>query len=737
MNYRQQLYVLFFLCSTVTTAQAQWVNQPSDTLLRAYETVFMLDGQTGWIGGDYGSILKTTDGGGSWFVQRSTSSQFDDVSKIIFADKSKGFCLAAINLNPALFTTSDGGTTWILDSSLFNLTSDSLVSPTQLFVTNSGDSSLVSVFCAGYSGTPPATHTALFFSTDLGNTWTLGKLPPVGNQNIWGDAYPSLSTEVMLTQNSAFRSIDHGTTWQQDSLGFGPNGLIMSFRFLNPDTGYFAGSTNASLFNLPSIIGWTYNGGATWTIDTTTSLEGLMIGTVFFTSVNNGFAVKWNVASIYSTSDGGKTWKESQLSNGIPPQDVCSADGQTVVAAGAGGEILISKDSGATWIDLTPPQKINFSNVKYLSRDLVAAIGNGYELFISSDSCKTWTKHDMPSGLNVSIAFGDTLNCWIADDSSSIYHSNDLGTTWAVQKEFKYPDSTLDPPLYGINFIDDNTGCAVGGKGFITATTDGGGTWTARTSNTSKSLYGVFVASGTKAWVVGDAGTIITTSNTFNSWTPQSSPTNVALRSVSFSDTLNGYILGDSGTVLKTTNGGTTWNLAQSPASTLNAMKFISANEGWVVGDGGKIFSTISGGAKWESQTSGITANLLGVDFLDDRYGVSIGNGGIVLTTNNGGGTTGVRQIHGVLPTTFSLFQNYPNPFNPSTVISYQLPANALVTLKVFDELGRLVRTLVEDRQSAGTHSVTFNASSLSSGVYFYRLSAGSFVQTRKLMLLK
>ncbi len=85
----------------------------------------------------------------------------------------------------------------------------------------------------------------------------------------------------------------------------------------------------------------------------------------------------------------------------------------------------------------------------------------------------------------------------------------------------------------------------------------------------------------------------------------------------------------------------------------------------------------------------------------------------------------------------FELDQNFPNPFNPSTVISYQLPANTLVTLKVYDELGRLVRTLVNDRQTAGTHSVTFNASNLSSGVYFYRLTAGSYVQTKKLMLLK
>jgi photosystem II stability/assembly factor-like uncharacterized protein len=731
MNYRQQLCVLFFLCSILTTVQAQWINQPSDTLLRAYETVFMLDGETGWIGGDYGSILKTTDGGGSWFLQKSTSSQFDDVSKIIFADKSNGFCLAPTNSTASLFTTTDGGGMWLEDTSLFNLTSDSLVSPTQLFLTKSGDSVLVCVFCIGYSGMLPATHTALFFSKDLGNTWTLGKLPPVGNQNIWGDAYPSLSSEVMLTQNSAFRSIDHGNTWQQDSLAFGPNGLIMSFRFLNPDTGYFAGSTNASLFNSPSMIGWTNDGGATWTIDTTTSLEGLMVGTVFFTSVNNGFAVKWNVPSIFSTSDGGKTWKESQLSNGIPPLDVCSADGQTVVAAGAGGEILVSKDSGATWLDLTPPQKIYFSSVKYLSSDLVAAIGNSFDLFISKDSCKSWTMHTLASGLNAVIAFGDTLNCWICDDSSRIYHSPDLGISWTFQNEHNVPA----PALYGIHFFNDSSGCAVGAMGYITATTNGGAVWTT-TSNSPHNLYGVFVASRARAWAVGDAGTIITTSNAFNSWTPQSSPTNVTLRSVSFSDTLNGYILGDNGTMLKTTDGGTTWSLAQSPASTLNAMKFISTNEGWVVGDSGKIFTTSTGGANWVSQVSGVTAKLLSVDFLDAQNGITIGNGGIILTTKNGG-ITGVRTSQGTVPTSVTLEQNYPNPFNPTTTISFAIPSRSLVSLKVFDVLGREVSTILSEELQAGSYTRQWNASAMASGIYFYRLQAGTFTETKKLLLLK
>lgn len=89
------------------------------------------------------------------------------------------------------------------------------------------------------------------------------------------------------------------------------------------------------------------------------------------------------------------------------------------------------------------------------------------------------------------------------------------------------------------------------------------------------------------------------------------------------------------------------------------------------------------------------------------------------------------------LPAHFELFDNYPNPFNPSTTISYQLPVNSIVTLKVYDVLGREVSTLVEGRENAGSHQVILNASTLLSGVYFYRLQAGSFVQTKKLLLLK
>jgi hypothetical protein len=87
--------------------------------------------------------------------------------------------------------------------------------------------------------------------------------------------------------------------------------------------------------------------------------------------------------------------------------------------------------------------------------------------------------------------------------------------------------------------------------------------------------------------------------------------------------------------------------------------------------------------------------------------------------------------------TLFSLMQNYPNPFNPTTVISYQLPANCLVSLKVFDLLGRETATLVQEEQKTGRYEVSLDGSHLASGVYFYRLQAGLHSETKKLFLIR
>ncbi|MGE5352734.1 MAG: two-component regulator propeller domain-containing protein, partial [Acidobacteriota bacterium] len=85
----------------------------------------------------------------------------------------------------------------------------------------------------------------------------------------------------------------------------------------------------------------------------------------------------------------------------------------------------------------------------------------------------------------------------------------------------------------------------------------------------------------------------------------------------------------------------------------------------------------------------------------------------------------------------FMLSQNYPNPFNPSTTISYYLPHASLISLKLYDILGREAKTIEEGLKSAGHHKIIFNASSLPSGVYIYRLKAGDFIASRKLLLIK
>ncbi|NOX18705.1 MAG: Omp28-related outer membrane protein [Chlorobi bacterium] len=96
-----------------------------------------------------------------------------------------------------------------------------------------------------------------------------------------------------------------------------------------------------------------------------------------------------------------------------------------------------------------------------------------------------------------------------------------------------------------------------------------------------------------------------------------------------------------------------------------------------------------------------------------------------------------VAEVENALPSKFELSQNYPNPFNPTTTISYRLPFDSKVELKVFDLLGNEVATVVNQKQNAGTHKVNFSSSKLTSGVYFYRMVAGGFADTKKMTVLK
>jgi hypothetical protein len=98
---------------------------------------------------------------------------------------------------------------------------------------------------------------------------------------------------------------------------------------------------------------------------------------------------------------------------------------------------------------------------------------------------------------------------------------------------------------------------------------------------------------------------------------------------------------------------------------------------------------------------------------------------------------TEVNYAGNQIPDSYDLAQNYPNPFNPSTTIRYQLPQDGMVTLKVYDILGSEVATLVNEQKPAGRYEVNFDASRLASGVYIYKLQSGSFISSRKMLLVK
>jgi len=113
------------------------------------------------------------------------------------------------------------------------------------------------------------------------------------------------------------------------------------------------------------------------------------------------------------------------------------------------------------------------------------------------------------------------------------------------------------------------------------------------------------------------------------------------------------------------------------------------------------------------------------------------GNSEIYYKRDPTGNVTGIESIDSEIPKEFSLSQNYPNPFNPNTTIRFALPKSGFVSLKIYNLLGREVALLVNEEKTYGTYTVTWNASGMPSGVYFYRMQVGSFIETRKLVFLR
>jgi len=195
--------------------------------------------------------------------------------------------------------------------------------------------------------------------------------------------------------------------------------------------------------------------------------------------------------------------------------------------------------------------------------------------------------------------------------------------------------------------------------------------------------------------------------------------------------------------LFRSTNGGANWNqVTGGLANTnVNALAVSGSNlfaaTGSVNGSPGCVFLSTDNGTSWTSVNSGLTG--IWVSSLavsgPNIYAGTIGCGVwrrplLEMVTSV---QPGIREV----PRQFLLNQNYPNPFNPSTTIRYDLPRSSMVRLNVYDILGREVAVLVNERKNAGSYEVKFDAVRLASGVYFYRIQAGDFIQAKKLVVIK
>jgi photosystem II stability/assembly factor-like uncharacterized protein len=191
--------------------------------------------------------------------------------------------------------------------------------------------------------------------------------------------------------------------------------------------------------------------------------------------------------------------------------------------------------------------------------------------------------------------------------------------------------------------------------------------------------------------------------------------------------------------LLHTTNGGITWASQIYMGGMIYGIHFADTENGWALGANSLSYRTTDGGTNWFEEPIGINSNINAIYFIDIHNGWAVGDNGIVLQWGNSGTTSvkGQRTSLIKLPSDFKLSQNYPEPFNPSTTISFSLPSKFFVSLKIFDLLGREVATIVSEEMSAGSYSRQWTAINMPSGVYFYRLQAGSFTEAKKLILLK
>ncbi len=413
---------------------------------------------------------------------------------------------------------------------------------------------------------------------------------------------------------------------------------------------------------------------------------------------------------------------------------------------------IIPVNAQENWEIINSGTTDNLEDVFFIDNQNGWIIGYSGTLLRTTDAGESWNSIIIPYQNLKAIQFVNQNIGWIVGDEGLIIKSTDGGNTWFEQ------EGGQNYYLEDQHFFDDQVGIICGGTigvGRLLRTTNGGNQWDEIALPIySPRLLSIFFLNNNLGWTTGANQILYRTIDAGISWDSIAYLAGGISNShfgLYFLDSLNGNICGaeyhgtgnNNSSIYKSSDGGFSWTyVAGVGYGIFNSLAHhTTSNSIYSVGFGGwpytvgRIYKSIDGGENWEEVSSPSPETLNEITFTEHK-GWIVGRNGTILTTLI---SSSVDEI--VNPSVFNLMQNYPNPFNPTTTIKYQLLEISFVTFKVYDVLGNEIATLVNEEKPAGSYEIEFSAAGggneLTSGIYFYRLQAGNFVETKKMILMK
>lgn len=649
----------------LSLAQSNWYYQNPLPQGNNLQGVFFVDDYIGTAIGDYGTILRTTDGGLTWKKQNSGVTNF--LYSAFFTDANRGH---VVGTSGVVLRTTDGGNTW---------TSQTIGTVTNhysgLYFINHNLG-----WTVGAGGT-------VLRTTDSGVSWSLIYYGGTSDSWLQGVFFTdSLNGFVTGNVNGTLRrTTDGGFTWTD--IPSGETGPLYKVTFTDKHHGIAVGGQYGTILR-------TTDSGISWDRQVLYT-PGILYGVSFINS-QIGFAAG-NHGVIVKTTDGGITWLNQTSNTTISLREIAVGKNSTIAyTVGGNGRICKSSDLGETWensfsVTNNTLFRVSFSDINHgtavgVDGVIARTTNSGFSWFQQVSGTSNHLRDVTLINQNIGIAVGD---------NGTIIKTTNGGEMWFNQS------SGVTMNIRSVSFADENNGLAVGATlvgsaGKIIKTTDGGANWITH-SDVTGNLYGVSFPDPNHATVVGQQGKIWRTNDGGLTWVLQSSPTNRNLNAVCFTDSNKGIAVGQVSEIIRTTDGGNSWALQTfGSTATLNDVSFYGENFGITVGtaDGisTTVLRTIDGGLTWTRDPIDMWRTPSGVHCINEQASVMV----------IGGATAGGAILRRGVP---------PLPSEPSDL--FAIPDTFFINLSwsdnSIDETGFVVERKITD--STGNNSFVFLAS--------------------------